>query len=231
MAKLVLLVDSFQISSFNDGESGYIAAMAAPHNAKIQQAAKIAQASADQESAQAQQESERKQSEYARDTAVLQAKYKADQDQAAAIANQAGPLAQADAEQSVTDKQTELAKRRADLRQQELVAEVVRPAEANAEQMRVSAVAEAAAMETKARAAASNDRVALDRILIEQLPTIVEKAALGLSRANVNILEGADGMAQLAAGLVAQSTTVLEAARHMSNNGNGKGPLVREAQE
>jgi uncharacterized membrane protein YqiK len=109
------------------------------------------------------------------------------------------------------------------LRQQELVAEVVKPAEAEAEKTRVEAKANAEAMTVQAEAAASNDRVALDRMLIEQLPAIVEKAAVGLSRANVNVLDGADGMARLAAGLLAQGRAVYESARTM-RTANGDGP-------
>src|SRR5674536_254257 len=46
---------------------------------------------------------------------------------------QAGPLAKAQAQRSVIAAQTELAQREAELRQQQLVAEVVKPAEAEAE--------------------------------------------------------------------------------------------------
>jgi flotillin len=57
MARMGLIVDALQIQSIDDMKLGYIAAMAAPHNAAIQQAAQIAQAAADQASAEAQQES------------------------------------------------------------------------------------------------------------------------------------------------------------------------------
>src|ERR1700693_4989901 len=73
MAKIGLIVDSLQIQSIDDMNSGYIDAMAAPHNAAIQRQAQIAQAQANQQSAQAQQDSQRKQAEYARETAVVQA--------------------------------------------------------------------------------------------------------------------------------------------------------------
>ena len=92
MAKIGLTVDSLQIQSIDDMNSGYIDAMAAPHNAAIQRQAQIAQAQATQAAAQAQQESQRKQAEYARQTAVVQAQYKAEIDQAQAKAAQAGPL-------------------------------------------------------------------------------------------------------------------------------------------
>src|SRR6201996_593488 len=42
MARIGLLVDALQISEISDGNSGYIAAMAAPHTAAIQRAAQVA---------------------------------------------------------------------------------------------------------------------------------------------------------------------------------------------
>jgi uncharacterized membrane protein YqiK len=215
LGALGLLVDSFQISSIDDMGSGYIQAMAAPHNAKIQQEAKVAQAEANRISAEAEQESARKQAEYERETAVAQAGYKAEVDKAQSAAAQAGPLAEAEAQRAVTEEQTKLAQKKAELRQQELVGEVVKPAEAEAEQTRVQAAAEAEAMTVKATAAASSNRVALDRMLIEQLPDIVEKAAVGLSKANVNVLDGADGLANITAGLLSQGMIVYESARKM----------------
>ncbi|MBO0840307.1 MAG: flotillin, partial [Sciscionella sp.] len=139
MAKIGLTIDSLQIQSIDDMKLGYIAAMAAPHNAAIQQQAQIAQARADQEAARAQQESQRKQAEYARETSIVQAQYKAEVDRAQAQAAQSGPLAEAQAQREVIAAQTELAQREAQLRQQQLVAEVVKPADAEAERVRILA--------------------------------------------------------------------------------------------
>jgi len=208
MATIGLIVDSLQIQSI-----GYIESMAAPHRAAIQQAAKIAQANANQASAEAEQASARKQAEYARQTAVVQAEYKAQVDKAQAQAAQAGPLTEAQAQMEVIQAQAELAKRQAELRQRQLVTEVVKPAEAEAEKVRVLAVADAERTRIQAEAAASNDRVALDRMLIEQLPQIVREAASGLSGANVNVLNGADGLGEIAAGLVSQGLTILDAVK------------------
>ncbi|MFF1396505.1 SPFH domain-containing protein [Streptomyces sp. NPDC058287] len=213
MAKIGLIVDSLQIQSIDDGNTGYIDAMSAPHKAAIQRQAQIAQAQATQASTQAQQEAQRNQAEYARQTAVVQAEYKAEVDRAQAAAAQAGPLAQAHAEQEVLAARTELAERAAELRQQQLVAEVVKPAEADAERIRVMAIAEAERMKIQAAAAASYDRVALDRMLIDQLPQIVKEAAGGLKGANVNVLNGADGLGEIAAGLVGQGLTILDSVR------------------
>jgi flotillin len=213
MAKIGLTVDSLQIQSIDDMNSGYIDAMAAPHNAAIQRQAQIAQAQANQASAEAQQESQRKQAEYQRQTMVVQAQYKAEVDKAQAEAAQAGPLAQAQATMGVLSAQTDLAHRQAELRQRQLVAEVLKPAEAEAEKVRILAEADAQRTRLQAAAAASNNRVALDRMLIEQLPMIVKEAAAGLAGANVSVLNGADGLSEIAAGLVGQGLTILESVK------------------
>jgi flotillin len=213
MVSIGLTVDSLQIQSIDDMGAGYIAAMAAPNNAAIQRQAKIAQAAADQAAAEAQQASARKQAEFARQTAVVQAQYKAEIDKAQAEAAQAGPLAQAGAQRAVIAAQAELAQHQAELRQQQLVSEVIRPAEAEAEKVKILAKADAERTRIAAEAAASNNRVALDQLLINQLPQIVKEASAGLNGANVTVLNGADGLGEIAAGLVSQGLTILESVR------------------
>jgi flotillin len=224
MLKIGLIVDSLQIQSIDDMNSGYIDAMAAPHTAAIRRQAQIAQAQANQAAAEAQQESERKQAEYARQTSVVQASYKAEVDKAQAEASQAGPLAQAQAQMSVLAAQTELAHRQAELRQRQLVAEVVRPAEAEAEKVRIMAQADAERVKLQAEAAASHQRIALDRMLIEQLPQIVREAAGGLSGANVSVLNGADGLSEVAAGLVSQGMAILDSVKKGMGGGAEEPP-------
>lgn len=213
MARIGLAVDALQLQSVDDGDLGYIAAMSAPHTAAIQRQAQISQSQAAQAAAEAEQESQRNQAEYARQTAVVQAQYKAEVDIAQANAAQAGPLAAAKAQQEVLSAQTDLAQRNAELRQQQLVAEIVKPAEAEAEKTRVIAQADAERIRIQAEAAASHNRVALDRMLIDQLPLIVREAANGLNGANVNILNGASGLGEMAASLVGQGLTIFESIR------------------
>jgi uncharacterized membrane protein YqiK len=223
MAKIGLTVDSLQIQSIDDMDSGYIDAMAAPHRAAIQRQAKIAQAQANQVAAEAEQESQRKQAEYARQTAVVQADYKAQIDKAQAQAAQMGPLTQAQAQMEVIAAQSDLARRQAELRERQLVAEVVKPAQAEAERVRIIAQADAERIRIQAEAAASNDRVALDRMLIDQLPQIVKEAAGGLAGANVNVLNGAEGMSEIAASLVGQGLTIFESIRkNIGTEDNGQ---------
>ena len=146
-------------------------------------------------------------------TALVQAQYRAQKDKAEAEAAQAGPLAQAEAQRAVIDAQAELAQRQAELRQQQLVSEVIKPAQAEAEKVMILAKAEAERTRIAAEAAASNNRVALDQMLIAQLPQIVKEAAAGLNGANVSVLNGADGLGEIAAGLVSQGLTILESVR------------------
>ena len=213
MAKIGLTVDALQIQSIDDGDLGYIQAMSAPFSAAIQQQAQIAQAQANQAAAEAEQESQRKQAEFGRQTAIVQAQYKAEVDKAQAQAAQAGPLAEAQAQREVLQMRTELAQRAAELRQQELVSEVVKPAEAEAERVRILAEADAAKMKIQAEAAASHNRVALDKMLIDQLPEIVKQAAQGLAGANLTVLNGTDGLGQVATGLVGQGLAIFESLR------------------
>ena len=218
MAKIGLSVDSLQIQSIDDMNTGYNDAMAAPHTAAIQRQAQIAQAQAQQAAAEAQQQSQRAQAEYARQTAVVQAQYKAEVDRAQAQAAQAGPLAQAQAQMEVLSAQADLAKRQADLRERQLVSEVIKPAQAEAEKVQILAKADAEKVRLTAEAAASHNRVALDRMMIEQLPQIVKEAAVGLQGANLNVLNGADGLSEIAAGLVAQGITILDSVKKGLSN-------------
>jgi uncharacterized membrane protein YqiK len=96
---------------------------------------------------------------------------------------------------------------------------VVKPAEAEAEKVRIIAQAEAERMRIQAEAAASHNRVALDRLLIDQLPQIVKEAAGGLAGANVNVLNGAEGLSEVAASLVGQGLTIFDSIR--KNLGQG----------
>jgi flotillin len=209
MGNIGLLVDSFQIQSIDDGNLGYIAALAAPHNAAVQRDAQIAQAKARQAAAEAEQASTREQAKYQRETEILQAQYKKDIDRANAEAAQAAPLAQARAQQEVMEEQRLLAQKRAELREQELQAEVVKPAAAEAERVRILAQADADRTRIAAEAAASNNRIALDQQLIEQLPLLVSEAAKGLSGARLTVLNGPEGVGEVITGVVAQGLSIL----------------------
>ncbi len=137
---------------------------------------------------------------------------------------------QQQAQREVLEMRTELAQRAAELRQQELVSEVVKPAEAEAERVRILALADAEKMKIQAEAAASHNRVALDRMLIDQLPEIVKQAAQGLSGANLTVLNGADGLGEIATGLVGQGLAIFDSLRGgLGQHGYGDGSDELEA--
>jgi flotillin len=209
MGSLGLIVDSLQIKSIDDKGSGYIEALSAPQRATVNQAAAIAQSIADQAAAQARQESDRNQAEYARQTAIARAQYQAEIDRAQQEAAQAGPLASAQAQQAVLAEQAKVAQRNAELREAQLQAEVVKPAQAEAERVRIAAEAQADATRLAAEAAATSNRIALDQAVIAQLPELVRAAAQGLQGANVTVLNGAEGLNETVASLAAQGATVL----------------------
>lgn len=213
MANLGLTVDSLQIQSIDDKGIGYIKALSAPHQAAVNREAQIAQARADQAAAAARQESERNQAEYARATAVARAAYQAEIDQAQQKAAQAGPLSAAQAQQEVLVEQARVAGRNAELREAQLQAEVIKPAQAEAERVRLAAQAAAEATRLSASAAAAEGRIALDQQLIAQLPTMMGAIAEGLQGANLTVLNGASGVNDVAANFAAQGLTILNLLR------------------
>jgi flotillin len=213
MARIGLAVDSLQISSIDDKGAGYIRALAAPHQARVNQEANVAQAAADQASAMARQESTRHQAEYARQTAVAQAQYQAEIDQAQQKAAQAGPLAAAQAQQAVLAERALVAQKNAELREAELVAEVLKPAQADAERILTLARAQAESTKLSAGAAAAEGRIALDQLVIQQLPDMLRAAAEGLQGANLTVLNGAEGLSGVVASLAGQGMALLDAVR------------------
>jgi flotillin len=208
MGNLGLVVDSLQIKSIGDLQSGYIYALSAPQRAAVNQAARIAEAEAARAIAAAEQESARRQAEYARDTAVSRALYQSEIDQAQQVAAQAGPLSQAQAQQAVLTEQAKVAERHAELREAQLVAEVIKPAQADAERVRIAATAAASATRMSAEAAAAEGRIALEQAVIAQLPQLVSAAAEGLKGANVTVLNGAEGLNEAVASIAGQGAVI-----------------------
>lgn len=228
MGSIGLVVDSFQIQSIDDMDSGYITALAAPNIAKVQREAAVERARADQESAKAQQESLRAQADYERETSIKRASIKAETDKANAEAAQAGPLAEARVNQEIIREQSVLAQAQADLREQQLISEIVKPAEAEARRTQIIAEADAKAVEISSAAAAQYNRIALDQQLIEQLPQLVGEVAKGLGNSNLTVFNGAEGVNELMTGVMTQGAALLkslqsELAPRAVENGNVAG--------
>ncbi|MCV7174787.1 SPFH domain-containing protein [Mycolicibacterium sphagni] len=190
MSRLGLTVDSLQIEHLDDNNAGYLDNLARPHLAEAKKDADIAQARAEQEAAQAVQEAARARADQERQTAIKVAEIKAETDKANAIATQAGPLAQAKAQQEVIATQTETAQRNAVLREQQLVTEVQRPAEAAARQLTIQAEAQAAAAEAQARQMRVTSQAQADSNLFVAKGAAEAKVATAEAEARVVTLAG-----------------------------------------
>ncbi|MFE4798250.1 flotillin family protein [Streptomyces sp. NPDC056708] len=167
MEKLGLIVDSLQIHEIED-PTGYIKNLAMPYAAAVQRDARIAQAEANRRATEAEQQAAARMSEATRDSEILQAGYQAERDKAAASSRQAGPLADAAARQEVVVQETRVAELEAQRREQQLQADVRKPADAQAYEKRTLAegerdarisAAEAKARETELAAVAEANRV------------------------------------------------------------------------
>ncbi|MEW2116236.1 SPFH domain-containing protein [Streptomyces sp. NPDC005474] len=159
MEKLGLIVDSLQIHEIED-PTGYIKNLAMPHAAAVQRDARIAQAEANRLATEAEQKAAAHMSEATRDSEILQAGYQAERDKAAAKARQAGPLADAAARQDVVVQETRIAELDALRREQQLQADVRKPADAQAYETRARAEAERDARISAAQAKAKETELA-----------------------------------------------------------------------
>ncbi|MEU5432550.1 SPFH domain-containing protein [Streptomyces sp. NPDC020719] len=159
MEKLGLIVDSLQIHEIED-PTGYIKNLAMPHAAAVQRDARIAQAAANLLATEAEQQAFARMSEVTRDSEILQAGYQAERDKAAAKSQQAGPLAEAAARQEVVVQETRVAELEAHRREQQLQADVRKPADAQAYQKRTMAEAERDARISAAQAKAKETELA-----------------------------------------------------------------------
>jgi len=62
-------------------------------------------------------------------------------------------------------------------------------------------------------------------MLVEKMPEILGAAAGELRQANVTILNGAEGLGDLVAGLAAQATSILDIVRRGNGKFNALGPV------
>ena len=108
-------------------------------------------------------------------------------------------------------EQAKVAAKNAELREAQLVAEIVKPAQAEAERIRTLAKADADRTRMSAEAASAEGRIALDQLIISQLPQMIAAAADGLSNANVTVLNGAEGLNGTVAALASQGMAILRA--------------------
>jgi uncharacterized membrane protein YqiK len=253
MEKLGIVVDALQIQEIEDS-TGYINNLAAPHAAAVASQARIAQARSDQEAAEREQQAAALKAEYERDTAIKRAGFQAETEQANAIAAQAGPLSEARASQEVIEQQTALAQRQAALAAQRLEAEVRRPADAEAYRQRTLAearrdqakfeadgaayaertLAQAQADANNARAASLRDGnqelIAANRI-VENLPALADAAARGINGSTLTVLNGTEGINEVAAGIVGQGMAILDTLKKRTSLPSANGATAPQSAE
>ena len=159
MESFGLVIDSFQIQSITS-PSAYIENLAVPHQAAVEQNARIARAIADREAVAQEQTAQAQIAESIRDTEIKKAGFQAEVDQAQQEAAQQGPLAEATALQAVVEQETHVAELQAQQKEQQLQVDVrIRQAEAEAQEVRLHA--EAAAAQTRVQAEAQAAAVKL----------------------------------------------------------------------
>jgi len=162
LAQMGLVLDVLTLQEIDD-ELGYFDALGKKRTAEVQKDARIGQADADKQATIAEAEAKRDKekrtaeteaeiSEAQKERDVKRAKYEAETKREQATAEQAGPRATAEAEKAVAEARKALAMAYADQREQELVAETVRPAEAEKKKKVIEAEAKMEARKREAEA-------------------------------------------------------------------------------
>ena len=180
MESFGLVIDSFQIQAITS-PSNYIENLAVPHQAEVEQNARIARAQADQTAVAQEQTAQAQIAESIRSTEIKKAGFQAEIDRAQKVAGQQGPLAEAQSRQAVVEQETRVAELQAQQKEQQLQVDVrkpadaeayrqvtlaaagrdvrIRQAEAAAQEVRLAAEAQAAAVKVQAEAQANATRV------------------------------------------------------------------------
>jgi flotillin len=194
MESFGLVIDSFQIQSITS-PSNYIENLAVPHQAEVEQNARIARAQADQTAVAQEQAAQAQIAESIRGTEIKKAGFQAEIDRAQRQASQQGPLAEAQARQAVVEQETRVAELQAQQKEQQLQVDVRKPADAEAYRQTTLAAAGRDVRIRQAEAAAQEVRLAA-----EAQATAVKVQAE--AQANATRINGqADGDAIKARGL------------------------------
>ena len=194
MESFGLVIDSFQIQSITS-PSNYIENLAVPHQAEVEQNARIARAQADQTAVAQEQTAQAQIAESIRGTEIKKAGFQAEIDRAQRQASQQGPLAEAQARQAVVEQETRVAELQAQQKEQQLQVDVRKPADAEAYRQTTLAAAGRDVRIRQAEAAAQEVRLAA-----EAQATAVKVQAE--AQANATRINGeADGDAIKAKGL------------------------------
>ncbi|GAA4283552.1 hypothetical protein GCM10022261_10830 [Brevibacterium daeguense] len=160
-----LVIDTFQISAVED-EGSYLADWGRPQAAQVAKNAAIAEANAHREASVVQalqnEETQRQQAltdqaiaEQQQQLAIRRAELKEEADIRQARADNAGPLSAAEENQKLLEKERVVAKEQAELRAEQLEAEVKRPADAEKYRRQAEADANAYEIDSRGRAQAA----------------------------------------------------------------------------
>ena len=163
MESFGLVIDSFQIQEITN-PSNYIENLAAPHQAEVEQNARIARANAEREAVAQEQAAQAQIAQSMRDTNIKKAGYQAEVDKATQEAAQQGPLAQATATQLVVQQETLVAQYQAKQKEQQLEVDVRRPADAEAYKQTTLATAARDAHISQAEAAAQEVKLSAEAV-------------------------------------------------------------------
>jgi len=154
-----IVIDVLNVKELSDTQ-GYIDNLGVKQAEEVRKEAEIAKFDADLLITQREQSTELQKSEAIRDTEMKKAQNLAQVEQEQAKASQAGPLAKAEAEKGVVQASTALAKLKAIETEENLVSQVIKPAEAEAKKVKIVADGEREA--TIVTADASKQKAVLD---------------------------------------------------------------------
>jgi uncharacterized membrane protein YqiK len=232
MEKLGLVIDSLQIQEIAD-PTGYIQNLARPHAVEVLKAARMAQADADRAATETEQNAEALKAAATRESKIKQSGYQAEIDRAAATAKMAGPLAEAEARQNVVVEETKIAELQAQLKEQELLVTIRRPADAAAYEKTTvaraqrdadiaSAEARARQVELQAEAEAKRTRVVAtaeaEHVRVQAIAQAEATRSIGEAEAAAAQAKGlAEGEAVRARGL-AEAQAIAARADALSRN-------------
>jgi uncharacterized membrane protein YqiK len=161
MESFGLVIDSFQMQSITS-PSAYIENLAVPHQAEVEQNARIARANADQTAVAQEQAAQAEIAESIRNTEIKKAGFQAEIDRAQKQAAQQGPLAEAQSRQAVVEQETRVAELQANQKEQQLQVDVRKPADAEAYRQTTLAAAGRDVRIRQAEAAAQEVRLAAE---------------------------------------------------------------------
>jgi uncharacterized membrane protein YqiK len=229
-----LVIDSFQIQSITS-PSNYIDNLAAPHQAQVEQSARIARANAERAAVIQEQLALAQIAQSQRDTNIKKAGYQAEVDTATQHAAQQGPLSEAKAHQAVVTEQTRVAELQSEQKEQQLQVDVRRPADAEAYRQttlaaaardvrirQAEAEAEAQEVRLRADAVAAQTRVQAEAqagaLRVQSIAQADATRLTGQAEADAIKAKGFAGADAVRARMVAEASGIERRAAAMSQN-------------